>query len=227
MELRGRRCLVTGAAGGIGSACVVALRAAGADVLGVDKEYELPGDASRLAAEAGAVDVLVNCAGAGLFGPVSSVSLEDARRVLAVNLEAPVTLTRLLLPGMLERRSGHVVNIASLVAHVPKRLEAVYAASKSGLAGFTRSLHAELRGSGVGASLVSPAVVDTGFFDARGEPYARRWPRPVTPSRVADAVVDAIRHDRAEVVVPGWLTVAVRLYGAAPGLYRAVSARFD
>ena len=227
MEVRGRRALVTGAAGGIGSACVTALRAAGADVLGVDREYELPGDASRLASDAGAVDVLVNCAGIGLYGPVASVSADDARLVLAVNLEAPIALTRLLLPGMLERGSGHVVNIASLVAHVPKRHEAVYAASKSGLAGFTRSLRAELRGTGVGVSLVSPAVVDTGFFDTRGEPYGRRRPRPVPPSRIADAVVDAVRRDRAEVVVPRWLTLAVRLYGAAPGVYRTVSSRFD
>ena len=227
MEVRGRRCLVTGAAGGIGAACVAALRAAGADVLGVDREYELPGDVPRLAADARPVDVLVNCAGIGLHGPLSDGSADDARRVLAVNLEAPIALTRLLLPGMLERGSGHVVNVASLVAHLPKRFEVVYAASKSGLAGFTRSLRAELRDTGVGVSLVSPAVVDTGFFDARGEPYGRRWPRPVPPSRVADAVVDAVRRDRAEVVVPGWLTLAVRLHGAAPGLYRAASARFD
>ena len=218
---------MTGAAGGIGAACVAALRAAGGDVVAVDREYELPGDVDRLAADAGAVDVLVNCAGVGLYGPVAEVAVEDMRRVLAVNLEAPIALTRALLPGMLARRSGHVVNVASLVAHVPKRGEAAYAASKAGLAGFTRSLRAELRGTGVGASLVSPAVVDTGFFDARGEPYGRRWPRPAPAARVADAAVDAIRRDRAEIVVPGWLTVAVRLYGGAPGLYRALSARWD
>lgn len=218
---------MTGADGGIGSACVEALRGAGAAVVGVDREYTLPGSAVRLVADVGDVDVLVNCAGVGLYGPVAELELDDVRRVLAVNLEAPVALTRLVLPGMLSRGSGHVVNVASLVAHVPKRLEAVYAGSKSGLAGFTRSLRAEVRGTGVGVSLVSPAVVSSGFFAARGVPYGRRWPRSVPASRVADAVVDAIRRDRAEMLVPGWLGIAVRLYGAAPGLYRALSARWD
>jgi short-subunit dehydrogenase len=229
VQLEGKACLVTGAAGGIGGAVVSALRRAGAEVAGVDREFDLsaPDGPQKLAAAHPDTDVLVNCAGIGLAGPLAEADEEAVRRVLAVNLTAPVLLTRLLLPRMLERRSGHVVNVASLVAHVPKRLEAAYAASKSGLAGFTRSLREELRDTGVGVSLVSPAVVDTAFFDTRGEAYTRRWPRPVPPERVADAVVDAIRRNRAEVLVPRWTAVPARLYGAAPGLYRAVSRHFD
>jgi short-subunit dehydrogenase len=228
--LRGRICLVTGAGGGIGSAIARELEAAGAMVIRSDVgDFDLatPDGPQQLAAAAGRVDVLVNCAGAGLYGPASELDLADVTRITALNLLAPIALARELLPGMLERGEGHIVNVASLVAHVPKRDEAAYVATKAGLAGFTRSLREELRDTGVGVSLVSPAVVDTAFFAERGEPYRRRWPRPVSAERVAGATVDAIRNNRAEVIVPRWLTVAARLYGATPGLYRALGRRFD
>jgi short-subunit dehydrogenase len=232
-ELRGRACLVTGAAGGIGGAVATALEAAGATVARSDRSEFLafdlatPNGPRDLASAAGRIDVLVNCAGAGLYGSAAELDLADVQRIVALNLTAPITLTRELLPAMLERGEGHIVNIASLVAHVPKHDEAAYAATKAGLAGFTRSLREELRDTGVGASLVSPAVVDTPFFAERGEPYRRRWPRPVSPERVAAAVVDAIEHNHAEAIVPRWLTLAARLYGASPALYRTLARRFD
>lgn len=232
-DLRDKTCLVTGAAGGIGAAIVAELEARGATVIGSDRESLLafdlttPGGPRALAEAAGRVDVLVNCAGAGLYGPTAELDVSDLERVVALNLTAPILLTRELLPVMLERGEGHVVNIASLVAHVPKRCEAAYAATKAGLAGFTRSLREEVRDSGVGVSLVSPAVVETAFFAKRGEHYARRWPQPTSPEHVALATVDAIERNRAEVIVPRWLTVAARLYGAAPGTYRAFARRFD
>jgi short-subunit dehydrogenase len=128
---------------------------------------------------------------------------------------------------MLERNSGHIVNVGSIVAHVGRRLEAPYAATKAALAVFSESLRAELRETRVGVSLVSPGVVETAFFARRGAPYDRRWPRPVPPERVAAAVVDAIRNDRAEVLVPAWLAVPARLHGAAPAVYRALARAFD
>lgn len=225
-QLQGKTCLVTGAGGGIGAAIVIALEARGATVIGSDRDtldLTTPDGPRALAQEAGRVDVLVNCAGAGLYGPVADLQRADLDTLIALNLVAPIALTRELLPAMLGCGEGHIVNIASLVAHVPKESEAVYAATKAGLAGFTRSLHEELHGSGVGVSLVSPAVVATRFFDERGEPYRRRWPRPVAPERVAKATVDAIERNRAEVIVPRWLTAAARVYGGAPSVYRALA----
>ena len=225
-QLRGRTCLVTGARGGIGAAIVAALQARGATVVGSDRdEVDLttPGGPGELAEATGHVDVLVNCAGAGLYGRVAELDRGDFDRIVALNLVAPIMLTRALLPGMLERGEGHIVNIASLVAHVPKESEAAYAATKAGLAGFTRSLREEVHANGVGVSLVSPAVVATRFFDERGAPYARRWPRPIAPERVAEATIGAIERNRAEVIVPRWLTIAARIYGGAPGVYRALA----
>jgi short-subunit dehydrogenase len=231
MELRGAVCLVTGATAGIGRSTATALAAEGAEVVasGVeDLDLTAPGAPALLAARAlerhGRVDVLVNCAGAGSFGSVEDA---DTAGLFALNAVAPIELAQALVPGMRERGRGHVVNVGSIVGHVGRPREAVYAATKAALAIFTESLRAELRDSGVGVSLVTPAAVATGFFEQRGAPYGRRRPALQPPERIAAAIVDAIRRDRAELIVPRWLGVAVRVHGAAPRLYRVVASRLD
>jgi short-subunit dehydrogenase len=227
LKLRGSVCLVTGATSGIGLATAAALRAAGADVIATgveDTDLSVPGAAPRLAASAGAVDVLVNSAGIGHYGRAEDA---DATTLFAVNVLAPVELTQALLPGMRERGLGHIVNVGSIVGHVGRPNEAVYAATKAALAMFTESLREELRGSGIGVSLVTPVAVETEFFSHRGVPYGRRRPKAVRPELIAEAIVGAIREDRAEVVVPRWAGLAVRVHGAAPGLFRALARVFD
>lgn len=249
MELRGAACLVTGASGGIGRATVGALAGAGARLVltGRDRErleaaaaatgghpvvadLDAGGEPARLAARAeahlGRVDVLVNNAGTGLAGPLEDASPDEIEKLVAANLLAPILLTRAVLPGMLERGAGAIVNVASVAGHVGVRHEAVYAATKAGLVVFSESLRQELAGTPVRASLVSPGVVETPFFARRGTPYARRRPHPVAPERVADAIVEAIRTGAPSVFVPGWLSLPVRVHGALPGLYRALAARW-
>jgi short-subunit dehydrogenase len=248
--IAGSVCLVTGATGGIGRAATLALARLGAEVIASGRDENAlreleananvvtiaadlarPGAGAELAHAAlalrGRVDVLVNCAGVGSYGPF--VSRDDAtlERLVAVNLVAPIELTRTVLPQMLERDSGHIVNVGSIIAHVGRQLEAEYAATKAALTVFSESLRAELRGTGVAVSVVSPGVVDTEFFERRGAAYDRRRPRPVSPELVAGAIVHAIRTRPAEVLVPRWLALPVRLAGAAPGLYRALARRFD
>jgi short-subunit dehydrogenase len=145
---------------------------------------------------------------------------------VAVNLVAPIRLTRAVLPAMLERRRGAVVNVASIAGHVGVREEAVYAATKAGLLGFSESLRYEVAGAGVAVITVSPGVVATDFFARRGRPYARRLPRPIPPDRVARAVVGAIRAGRPDVFVPAWMAFPAWLRGTWPGLYRRLAARF-
>ncbi|MGA9760999.1 MAG: SDR family NAD(P)-dependent oxidoreductase [Gaiellaceae bacterium] len=250
LNLRGAVCLVTGASSGIGRAAAFELRRAGCELVVSSDEEELlaelareigatalafdlslPGAARELARAALAlherVDVLVNAAGIGLYRPVAETSPQEIERVLAVNVASPIQLTGALLPGMLERRRGHIVNIGSVIAHAGRKNEAVYAASKGALELFTESLRFELYGSGVGASLVSPAVVETRFFERRGVPYDRRRPAPIAPERVARAVVEAIRRDRAEIVLPAWLGLVGRVRGLAPGTFRRLERRFD
>jgi short-subunit dehydrogenase len=233
---------VTGASGGIGRAIAGRLVTEGAHVVGLARhepaladvvDQALACDLSdsegvmRAAEKAGPVEVLVNNAGIGWAGSLTAVAPDDAERLIAVNLLAPILLTRALLPGMLERKRGHVVNVASIVGHTGARGEAVYAATKGGLVAFTESLRLELAGTGVGVSVVTPGVVETPFFERRGSPYSRRWPRPLAPDRVAEAVVRAIRLERAEVFVPRWLGAPALLRRMLPGVFRVLAARFS
>ncbi|MBX6386470.1 MAG: SDR family NAD(P)-dependent oxidoreductase [Microbispora sp.] len=245
MRLAGARVLVTGASSGIGAATALELSARGAHLVlsGRDEEAlagvaartggrPLPADladgtvdrAADLAVRAGPVDVLVACAGEGWSGPLARMSGGTAERLIAVNLTAHVQLTRLLLPGMLERGRGHLVYIASIAGVVGVREEAVYAATKAGLLAFAESLRYEV--PGIGVTAVVPGVVDTPFFARRGRPYTRRRPAPVPPERVARAVAVAVERDHAEVYVPAWLRLPARVHGAAPGVFRVLARRF-
>lgn len=249
-QLAGRVCLVTGATSGIGRATALRLARLDARLLVSGRDTEalrevaavtggtaIAADLSRrdgverLAEDAvaaqGRVDVLVNAAGEGLYGPVAELDPSDLERVVAVNLTAPILLTTALLEGMLERRAGHVVHVGSIAGHVGHRDEATYAATKAALTVFSESLRAELAGTGVAVTLITPGVVDTPFFERRGAAYDRRWPRPIPADRVAARIVDALSSRPAEVIVPGWLSVPVRLRGALPGLYRSLAQRFD
>ncbi|XVQ81854.1 SDR family NAD(P)-dependent oxidoreductase [Microbispora siamensis] len=241
MRLAGARVLVTGASSGIGAATALELSVRGARLVLSGRDQEalagvaartggevLPADLSDpsadLAVRAGRVDMLVACAGEGWSGPLARMSGGTAERMIAVNLTAHVQLTRLLLPGMLERGRGHLVYVASIAGVVGVREEAVYAATKAGLLAFAESLRYEV--SGVGVTAVVPGVVDTPFFARRGRPYTRRRPAPVPPERVARAIAVAVERDRAEVYVPAWLRLPARLHGAAPGAFRVLARRF-
>jgi short-subunit dehydrogenase len=171
------------------------------------------------------IDVLVNSAGVGAYGPISTEYASEAERLLAVNFTGVVSATMAVLPAMRERQRGHVVMIGSIAGRLGVAEEAAYTASKFALTGFAEALALELHGSGVAVSLVSPGAVDTGFFVARGAPYARRWPRPIQPDRVARAVLSAVERDRFDVIVPGWLRAPLLVRVLAPDLYRWAATR--
>ncbi len=141
---------------------------------------------------------------------------------IEVNLVSAMLLTRALLPGMLERKRGHIVNIASGAGKVGVPFAVAYAASKHGLVGFTNSLRCEFEKSPVSFSVVCPALVsETGMY-ARWEVRGAKAPKIVgraSPAKVADVVVACIRKNRSEVLVN---TPPVRplvvLANIAPGL---------
>ena len=107
------------------------------------------------------VGVLVNNANFGWYGYYADIAWEIAREMLQVNISAVIQLTRLLLPGMLERRCGHIINIGSIAGSLPNQGIAIYSATKACLDAFTTSMHRELRGSGVAVSVVCPGPVRT------------------------------------------------------------------
>ncbi|GAA1296927.1 oxidoreductase [Planotetraspora silvatica] len=254
MRLAGARVLVTGASSGIGAATALAMAGRHAHLVLAGRDRgrlaavaartggevlagDLPAGAARLVADAGPVDVLVSNAGEGWCGPFTEMPAEAVERLVGVNLAAPIHLTRLLLPAMIERGRGHLVFVASIAGAVGVGEEAVYSAAKAGLMAFAEALRYELRGlrasraGGRGGAprievtVVVPGVVDTPFFDRRGVPYGRRRPAPIPPERVARAVVAAVEHGRAECYVPGWLRLPARMRGALPGPFRALAGR--
>ena len=172
------------------------------------------------------IDILVNNAGLGWAGPIGDITAEKVAELVAVNLTAPMQLTRLLLPGMVARGRGRVVFVSSIAAATGVRGEAVYSATKAGLVSFAESLAYELDGHDVRVSVIVPGVIDTPFFDRRGRPYGRKRPGPQPPERVARAIVACLEHDRGVSYVPRWMRLPAWLHGAAPGTFRALATRF-
>ena len=158
----------------------------------------------RTMTELGPVDILINNAGIETVARFDSAPADDLVRTLEVNLVAAMLLTRSVLPGMLDRRRGHIVNIASGAGKVGVPYAVAYATSKHGMVGLTHSLRAEYHGNPVGFSVVCPGFVsETGMY-ARWEDNGARAPKIAgrsTPQKVAEVTIGCIRKNRAEALV--------------------------
>src|SRR4051794_22745073 len=240
-ELAGRTALVTGAAGGLGRHLVAALREEGMRIVVSGRDgAKLEGlgdrvvvadltnrdDVHRLAREAGEIDVLVNNAGVELTKRFEDLTDEDVDSMTAINLTAPMLLTRDLVGGMLARGHGHVVFIASMSGKVGVSCNEPYAATKAGLIGVTRSLRAEFRDAPVGFSAVSPGfIAATGMWERMNE-RAPLLAGEAKPERVVAAVLKAIRRDLPDVTVNGApIRPMLALQAVAPGLFDRISQR--
>jgi short-subunit dehydrogenase len=238
-HLRGKTALVTGASRGIGPHIVSALAEEGMNlVLSARTEHALQQTADtarsfgvrvtcvaadlgqrsgveslaeRAEAEpwGGGIAVLVNNAAVERALPFDKVAPAMIDEMIAVNLTAPMVLTRLLLPQMIRRGEGHVVNISSLAGLVGTPYEEAYSATKHGLVGFSRSLRLSLRAEGhpVGVSVICPAFVqDAGMYHDASTASGGVAPRMIgtVPLRtLTRAVVRAIVRDEPEVVLSG------------------------
>jgi short-subunit dehydrogenase len=222
--------LITGASSGVGLALARRFAAAGYDLVLVARSGEklkaLASEqtdvrvltvAADLASSEGAglvlatvaragpeVDLLVNNAGAGLFGSFARTPIERELAMVQLNIGSLLQLTKGLLPGMLARGRGHIVNVASVAAFVPGPNQSVYYATKAFVRSFSDSLAAELRGTGVAVTAAYPGPVATGFHAAAGVTRTGRlydwFLEP--PGTVAEAVYQAVER-RAPSVVPG------------------------
>ena len=215
--LSGRAAVVTGASRGIGLATARALAAAGAQVVMLARtrdqlaarareigaravgiacdvtDADAVDSAARDAARAlgRAPDILVNNAGAFVLAQVDRMETADFTRTIAVNLIAPFHLVRTFLPGMRERGAGHIVTIGSIADRVAFPENGAYAASKFGLRALHEVMRAELRGTGVRATLVAPGPVDTPLWDPVA-PETRPGFTPRAAMLAAAAVADAV-----------------------------------
>ncbi|MGA9859375.1 MAG: SDR family NAD(P)-dependent oxidoreductase [Solirubrobacteraceae bacterium] len=240
LPLAAATALVTGATGGLGEAIAVALSARGTElILTGRREPELARlegslkartvvcdladrDAvTRLgdAAAAAETDVLIANAALPASGLLQDLSAEDIDRLLDVNLRAPIALARALAPGMAARGRGHLVFVSSLSGKAAGPASSLYSATKFGLRGFALGLREDLRGHGVGVSVVSPGFIrDAGMYAKAGV----KLPRGVgtrSPEQVAEAVIRAIETNPAEIdVAPVGLRVGAAIGSVAPGL---------
>jgi short-subunit dehydrogenase len=217
---------IAGQTGGIPLACDLAAPDGAAQLAAAAGRAACSLPAAPAGGAAAGIDILVNNAGLGWAGPIGEITDQKLAELVAVNLTAPLQLTRLLAPAMIARGRGRVIFVSSIAGATGVRGEAVYSATKAGLAAFAESLGYELDGHGVRVSVIVPGVIDTPFFDRRGHPYGRRRPGPQPPERVAQAIVSCLERDRSVVYVPRWLRFPAWLHGAAPGTFRALAARF-
>ena len=256
---KGRTALVTGASRGIGPLIaaqiardgghvvltgrsatdlkVVAaeLAAEGADVSFIPADLTQPGAAETLVQaverQRGGIDLLVNNAGGDPLREFHVMTIQENLRTLQINLIAPLALSHAVLPGMLRRGRGHIVNISAMAGRVSFPFTEVYAAAKDGLIGFTRVLRADYHARGVSASVVIlGAIRGAGQGQRMLDESGMRASGFMAPAEsVARAVEKAVKKDRAELVImpgPGRLLRAVMDYFPAlgPRVNRAAGA---
>ncbi|MGK2859122.1 MAG: SDR family NAD(P)-dependent oxidoreductase [Thermoanaerobaculia bacterium] len=248
MDLKGRIAIVTGASSGIGAATAVALagagcrlaiaarrqaeldrvaaqcRALGVDCITIRTDVQNREDcfelARRTTAELGPPDILVNNAGFAIFDAIVDARPDDIRSMLDTNYLGAVNCVQAVLPGMLERGRGAIVNVASIVGIMGFSGMGGYCATKFALLGFTEALRDEVIERGIRVSAVCPGTTDTEFFVTaqKGKaPAAERLLLAVPPERVARAVMRAIRGGQARLIVPWTAGVYMRFKEVLPG----------
>jgi len=245
--LDGKVVAITGGARGIGRSAAAHFLDAGASVAIGDRDGDLAAETAAalgkgciavqldvterasfagfldsVAERVGPIDVLVNNAGIMIVGGFLDEDDDDVRRQLDVNLYGTITGCKLVLPGMLERGSGRIVNVASMVGVQPTPGGVTYSATKHAIVGLSRSLARELDGTGVGISVVMPTTVNTEL--AAGVPAARGVPM-LEPDDVGAGIVDAVAGNREEVFLPWWANPLVKVSGALPSAVNKTLSR--
>ncbi|WKN47395.1 SDR family oxidoreductase [Nocardioides sp. Arc9.136] len=245
-EISGLSVIVTGGARGIGRATVERFARQGAKVAIGDRDVDLAtsvaapyGDRVTAAAldvtdpaswrefldavaALGPFDVLVNNAGIMPLGSVLKEPDAVARAIVDVNLHGVINGTKAVAPGMVERGTGHIVNVASAVGRLAVADGATYSASKFATVGFSEATRSELRPHGIDVTVVLPTVVQTEL--AAGVPAARGV-KPVTADDVAKVIEQAVRSPKAEMWVPRWSQGLVKVTSMLPRKVQDAMAR--
>jgi len=148
------------------------------------------------------IDILVNNAGFGVYGPFVETDLNKELSMMHVNMDALTALTKLFLKGMVERKHGKILNVASTAAFQPGPLSAVYFASKGYVLSFTQAIRSELKGSGVSVTTLCPGPTATGFGKRSGMDNSKLFQRMMKPSVVAKKAYEGLMCGKS-IVVPG------------------------
>ncbi len=251
---------ITGASSGIGEALVRAFSQEGARVvlsarretelqrvaatcpgppgnllvlpLDLDRAADFPARAHQIEDHFGPVDILINNGGIGQRGAVVETLLEVDRRIMETNYFGTIALTKVVLPGMIARRSGSIVVISSLMGYLDTPFRSAYAASKHALQGYFDCLRAEVAGDNVDVVMVCPGFVRTEIsrhaLTPTGEKHNRMdqaQERGISPEKCAARTLEAIAARRREVLVGGIEVLAVPIKRFLPGLYARIVRR--
>jgi short-subunit dehydrogenase len=254
VNLHSRVILITGASSGLGAATArrcaaagarvalaarsadqldeqaAAIRKAGGEAVSLPADVTSDAEVERLVeatlARFGRVDVLVNNAGFGLLNSVVDAEHAELEAMLAVNLVGAARCITAVLPHMLGRRSGQIVNVASMAGLLPLRNFGYYGATKAGLIALTRAMQLDLAGTGVRCLAVCPGAARTPFFKRAAlakvprTAYMIPW---LDDETVARAIARAVeRNAEGELLIPAIAHPLLRLANATPGLARLV-----
>ena len=245
MDFKNKVVLITGASSGIGRESAIEFAKSGANVIlvsrtkekleqvadelkkfnvtilvcqcDVSKKDQVKEMSKTVLEKFDSVDILVNNAGFAIYGSVYDLSIDDIESQMETNYFGMVYCIKYFLPLMLEKKSGHIVNVASVAASFGLPGIASYCASKFAMLGFSEGLKHELKNSGVGITVVSPIMVRTNFFEHPSfEKMPKFSPTSLSSKTVAKAILKAANSPRLEIIVPSLVRGAVWLKNTFP-----------
>jgi short-subunit dehydrogenase len=254
MDFANKVVLITGASMGIGRCLAIDFAKLGATVVGCARNKEqleqtlneiqsigpaarmVPCDVSdreqvdamfgEILGSFGRIDILINNAGVGMRIPFADASMEAIEQVMRINYFGMVYCTHAVLPSMIAKKYGHIVNISSVAGKVGTLNLSGYCASKFAMNGFSASLHHELKPFGIHVTVICPGPVRTNFSRS----FASTKPKSpaflmLEPQTVSRLAIRAIARKKFEVVMPWSLALFCRAVGIAPNLFQAIGGR--
>ncbi len=251
MEFKDKVVLITGASSGIGRASAILFAKKGANIILVARSKEKleqveedlkKFNVSTLVCECDvsdksqvkkmsetvlekypSIDILVNNAGFAIYGYVSNLTTEEIESQMATNYFGMIYCIKNFLPSMIKKKSGHIVNVASVAGSFGLPGIASYCASKFAMLGFSEGLKHELKGTGIGVTVVSPIMVRTNFFDHKSfEKMPKYSPTSLSAETVAKAILRAANSPRLEIIVPSIVRIAVWIKSTFPYLINPI-----
>jgi len=169
------------------------------------------------------IDILVNNAGFAIYGSVSDLTIEEIESQMQTNYFGMIYCIKNFLPSMIKKKSGHIVNVASVAASIGLPGIASYCASKFAMLGFSEGLKNELRGIGIGITVVSPIMVRTEFFNQPSfEKIPKYSPISISDKTVAKAILRAANSPRLEIIVPATARGVIWIKNSFPYLINPI-----
>ena len=256
-QLKGKNIVITGASGGIGAEIAKLCGASGAnlvliarsieklnqlqtelqqkhqvrvdvyqlDVSDTDKVKEV---FNKILEKIGHIDILVNNAGFGVFREAHEATMTEIKGMFDVNVVGLMACTSMVLPKMRERRSGHIINIASQAGKIATPKSSVYSATKHAVLGYTNSLRMELSDYNVLVTAVNPGPIATNFFNIADEKgtYVKNVKRfMLQPEYVAKKVVESMLTKTREINLPRWMNMGSVVYVLFPRLFERIGKK--